>query len=411
MSKEIKQATVPRLRFQEFGNFRDWVEYKFIDVIKESNLRNQKSYFNPSQLRAVNKNLGMILMKDRVKGKAVDRCKIVKKDWFAYNPMRLNIGSICKWENSEPCIVSPDYVVFSCNENLLSHDFLSQFIQSSKWKNYVENEGRGSVRVRLYLKDLEFLKINLPSLPEQQKIADCLSLLDEVIAAQSEKVEALKKHKKGLLQQLFPQDRQTVPQLRFSEFRIKTKWEKETIGKLFIERQETGHESLRLLSLTDKDGVIPQENSNRKNNSNSDKSKYLRVCPGDIVYNTMRMWEGRSALVSMEGLVSPAYTVCQPNNQVSGDFFKYYFKTEQLITQFRKYSQGLVKDTLNLKFLAFSKIPILKPSLPEQQKIADCLSSLDEVIMNQFEILKSIKFYKKGLLQQLFPSLMEDENE
>ncbi len=153
----------------------------------------------------------------------------------------------------------------------------------------------------------------------------------------------------------------------------------------------------------DKEGIVPQEESNRKNNSNSNKSKYLRVVPGDIAYNTMRMWEGRSAHVGIEGLVSPAYTVCKPTAGINSLFFSYYFKTEPLIGQFRRYSQGLVKDTLNLKYEAFSRIQVASPSPPEQQKIAECLSSLDGLIAAADRMLEALKAHKKGLMQQLFP--------
>ena len=194
-----------------------------------------------------------------------------------------------------------------------------------------------------------------------------------------------------------------TPQLRFPECRDAEGWKSKRLGELFSDRQESGLSGLPLLSLMDKEGIVPQENSNRKNNSNSDKSKYLRVVTGDIAYNTMRMWEGRSAYVGLEGLVSPAYTVCKPEAEVHSLLFSYYFKTPQLIEQFRRYSQGLVKDTLNLKYEAFSKITVLTPTYPEQQKIADCLSSVDELIAAQARKVDALKTHKKGLMQQLFP--------
>lgn len=194
-----------------------------------------------------------------------------------------------------------------------------------------------------------------------------------------------------------------VPKLRFPEFRGKEGWKSKRLGELFSDRQESGLSGLPLLSLMDKEGIVPQEDSNRKNNSNSDKSKYLRVVPGDIAYNTMRMWEGRSALVGLEGLVSPAYTVCEPQPGVHSLLFSYYFKTPQLIEQFRRFSQGLVKDTLNLKYPAFAQISVPVPTYPEQQKIAECLSSVDEVIAAQARKLDALKTHKKGLMQQLFP--------
>ncbi|MBF0244824.1 MAG: restriction endonuclease subunit S, partial [Planctomycetes bacterium] len=188
-----------------------------------------------------------------------------------------------------------------------------------------------------------------------------------------------------------------VPKLRFPEFREAGEWKSKRLGDLFSDRQESGLTGLPLLSLMDKEGIVPQEDSNRKNNSNSDKSKYLRVVPGDIAYNTMRMWEGRSALVGLEGLVSPAYTVCEPQPGVHSLLFSYYFKTPQLIEQFRRYSQGLVKDTLNLKYPAFAQISAPVPTYPEQQKIAECLSSVDELMAAQARKVDALKTHKKGL--------------
>lgn len=197
---------------------------------------------------------------------------------------------------------------------------------------------------------------------------------------------------------------QLVPRVRFPEFRDAGEWVQAPLGRLFSERQEAGQTNLPLLSLMDKKGIVPQEDTNRKNNSSADKSKYLRVVPGDIAYNTMRMWEGRSAYVGLEGLISPAYTVCVPVEGISSVFFSYHFKTASLIRQFRKYSQGLVKDTLNLKFEAFSRIDVPYPAeTREQQKIADCLSSLDNLIAAESQKLDTLKTHKTGLMQQLFP--------
>jgi type I restriction enzyme S subunit len=194
-----------------------------------------------------------------------------------------------------------------------------------------------------------------------------------------------------------------VPRLRFPEFYEDAPWQTKRLNHLFDERTEKGGEKLPLLSLTDMEGLIRQEDSGRKDNSNADKSRYARVYPGDIAYNTMRMWEGRSALATEEGLVSPAYTVCRPRDNQDGSFYAYYFKTAQAIEQFRRFSQGLVKDTLSLKFGRFAKIQLPTTSLAEQQKIADCLSSLDDLIAAEGRKLEALRDHKKGLMQQLFP--------
>lgn len=194
-----------------------------------------------------------------------------------------------------------------------------------------------------------------------------------------------------------------VPLLRFPEFRDDAPWQKKRLKQLFDERTDKGGEELPLLSLTDAEGLIHQKDSGRKDNSNADKSRYARVCPGDIAYNTMRMWEGRSALACEAGLVSPAYTVCIPKDNVDSQFFAYYFKTAQAIAQFRRFSQGLVKDTLSLKFDRFAKIQLPTTSPAEQQKIADCLDSLDDMIAAEGRKLAALRDHKKGLTQQLFP--------
>lgn len=197
--------------------------------------------------------------------------------------------------------------------------------------------------------------------------------------------------------------KEIVPKLRFPEFT--GKWVNTNLQNLFINRQETGFPELPLMSLTDEYGLVPQEETNKKDNSNANKSKYLRVCEGDVVYNTMRMWQGRCAYCKTEGIVSPAYTVCTPKDTCDGLFFNYYFKTYRLIQKFHANSQGLVSDTLNLKYDKFSSIAISYPiNKQEQQKIADCLSSIDELIDAENRKLKALEKHKKGLMQKLFPA-------
>ena len=197
--------------------------------------------------------------------------------------------------------------------------------------------------------------------------------------------------------------KEIAPKLRFPEFT--DKWQNEKLGSIFLSRQETGFSELPLMSLTDECGLVPQQETNKKDNSNTNKSKYLRVCEGDIVYNTMRMWQGRCAYCKNEGIVSPAYTVCIPKDGCDGVFFYYYFKTYDLIQKFHSNSQGLVSDTLNLQFDKFASIAINYPiKKAEQKKIADCLSSIDELIDAESRKLKALEKYKKGLMQKLFPA-------
>lgn len=192
-----------------------------------------------------------------------------------------------------------------------------------------------------------------------------------------------------------------VPEIRFPEFR--GHWIQKTLGESFEERSEKNRSDLPLLSLGE-NGLVYQSETARKDNSNADKSKYLRVAVGDIAYNTMRMWQGRCVCAGIEGIVSPAYTVCKPKEGVDGLFHYYLFKTQRMIQVFHQNSQGLVSDTLNLKYDSFSKIKyLIPPTLAEQEKIAQFLSEADEMISAQEQKVESLKVHKKGLMQQLFP--------
>lgn len=197
-----------------------------------------------------------------------------------------------------------------------------------------------------------------------------------------------------------------IPELRFPGFT--GDWEERRLVDSFEERIEKDRGDLPLLSLGE-EGLTLQSETQRKDNSNSDKSKYLRVATGDVAYNTMRMWQGRCVYCNIEGIVSPAYTVCKPKDGIDPLFHYYLFKTAQMINIFHQNSQGLVNDTLNLKYEAFSKIKYLLPTLAEQQKIADCLSSLDEEIAAEAQKADALKDHKKGLMQQLFPAMSNEQ--
>jgi len=242
------------------------------------------------------------------------------------------------------------------------------------------------------------LKLNLPSLPEQQKIASFLSAIDKKVQQLTKKKELLEQYKKGGLQQLFS------GQLRFKDENGNPypDWEEKRIGEIFESRSETGFNDMELLSISISKGIYSQSESNKKDNSNSDKSKYKRVLKGDIAYNSMRMWQGASAVSNLDGIVSPAYTILKGNEQNNSNFYGYLFKMSKMIQTFQKHSQGLTSDTWNLKYPMISRIKVIRPSHPEQQKIATYLSSIDTKIESVNNQITQTQTFKKGLLQQMF---------
>lgn len=168
----------------------------------------------------------------------------------------------------------------------------------------------------------------------------------------------------------------------------------------FDERSEKGFEDLKLLSVTINNGVMKRSEIEDKDNSNENKSNYKHVLPGDIVYNSMRMWQGASGVSEFEGIVSPAYTILTPSVELNPIFFGYYFKTHKMLYQFTKYSQGLTSDTRNLKYPLIREISINVPSIYEQNEFSNFLLTIDEKISTIQN--KKMEDFKKGLLQSLF---------
>lgn len=188
--------------------------------------------------------------------------------------------------------------------------------------------------------------------------------------------------------------------VRFPEFN--QQWRDVKLGEVFKERSESGYINLPLLAITDQKGVIYRYQLDKKDTSNPDKSKYKRICTGDIGYNTMRLWQGRLALSSIEGIVSPAYTVVTPEEEVDVLFMSYFFKLPKTIHLFYRYSQGLVSDTLNCKYKQFKLVQVKIPkNKNEQKRIGGLLKIQDKEIKHLQDHSELLKQQKKGLMQQL----------
>ena len=182
---------------------------------------------------------------------------------------------------------------------------------------------------------------------------------------------------------------------------FKRNWRNRRLGELFVERAETNRADLPLLSIASEAGIVPRNSLDRRDTSNEDKAKYLRICPGDIGYNTMRMWQGVSALSRYEGIVSPAYTICVPGAEIDGKFASYLFKLPAVVHRFYRYSQGLTSDTWNLKFRHFAEIEVRIPEVAEQVAIASALTLIDQELDGLKRLRSSLAQQKRGLMQKL----------
>ena len=189
------------------------------------------------------------------------------------------------------------------------------------------------------------------------------------------------------------------PKLRFPEFT--DLWKCICIGDVYAERSERGADGAELLSVTMTEGVKRRSDIEGKDNSSEDKGNYKVVCAGDMVYNSMRMWQGANGISSFDGIVSPAYTVMTAKQEIANGFFAALFKTHRLISEFARHSQGMTSDTWNLKYPQIQTIKTYIPALEEQMKIADFLVVLDVRIEKQAQLVECLKKYKRGVIKSL----------
>jgi type I restriction enzyme S subunit len=279
----------------------------------------------------------------------------------------------------------------------LTIGFGAYLFKSTYVRTQIQKESQGSKVLGISATRLTKIQLPIPhTKAEQQKIAECLSTLDELIGAESQKLDALKAHKKGLMQQLFPREGETLPRLRFPEFQFAQEWEPKSLGAVA--------ESLdnRRVPITEKDrapGSIPYYGAS-----------------GIVDYVRDHLFDEDLLCVSEDGanLVARTYPIAFSisgktwvNNHAHVLRFENPF-TQKIVEDYLNsidlgdYLTGMAQPKLNKAMLG--KIPIPLPNPDEQQRIATCLSSLDDLIAAQSEQLAALQTHKQGLMQQLFPS-------
>lgn len=298
--------------------------------------------------------------------------------------------------------------VFETNQNSLFYTYYFR----NMYKQFAKVVEGQNVK-NLYYVELEPLPLFRPELAEQKKIADCLSSIDALISVQSQKVEALKTHKKGLMQQLFPREGETVPRMRFPEFRDAGEWEEKQLNKL--------GELVSGLTYSPSDvrgtGLLVLRSSNVQNGEITlDDNVYVRADikganlskPNDIL---ICVRNGSKALIGKNAMIPEGMPLCTHGAFMTvfrAPAAKFVFQ----LFQSRAYQKQVDADlgaTINsINGSQFLKYKFFVPSPKEQQKIADFLSSIDDFISSHSQKLESLKTHKKGLMQQLFPSMEAD---
>jgi type I restriction enzyme S subunit len=363
-----------------------------------------------SQLHAdeyVSDGIPVIMPKDIVGGRIVANtaARITPERAHQLGRHRLTVGDVIfsrRGDVARAGLVSETDQGFLCGTGCLRArpdkrhvlpSFLNLLVQSPQSKRWLESNAVGQTMPNMNTEILSQLTFKLPSLHEQELISAITSTWDAAIENTEKLIAAKSRQKAWAMASLL------TAQKRLGGFR--KSWRQWNLGNLFRERVEPNRGDLPLLSITSNDGVVPRAELDRKDTSSEDKSKYLRICPGDIGYNTMRMWQGVSALSRYEGIVSPAYTVCVPGPDIDGKFASYLFKLPEVIHLFYRYSQGLTSDTWNLKFQHFAEIVVRIPELDEQVVIASALATVDDELTLLKKQSDALVQQKRGLMQKL----------
>lgn len=298
--------------------------------------------------------------------------------------------------------------------------FGGHLFQSVSVRRQVQREAQGAKVLSISPRRLQDIRLPLPSFSEQQKIADCLASADALIVAQGRKVEALKAHKKGLMQQLFPQEGETQPCLRFPEFEGAGDWEEGTIADIgtvlqgygFPERYQ-GRQSgdfpfYKVSDISRSLGAGRTFIGEAANYVNESQLKELRAKPipaGTTVFAKIgeAIRSNKRAITTVPCLIDNNAAGVKSIKGKATDFF-IYLTMEQI--SLIDHAGGVVPAVNKSTIEAIS---VKFPKVVEQQRIEGCLTSLDDLITAESQKLDTLKTHKKGLMQQLFPQVRENE--
>jgi len=413
MSKETNKL-IPELRFPEFKKDGKWEDKTLSDIC---NVTNGKSNAQDHL--------------ENGKYPLFDRSAVIKaSDSFIFDCQAVIIPGegmrfIPKYYEGKFDLHQRAYALkdFNCNGQFVFYSMLHR-------SNLLSQKAVLSTVLSLRLPILQNFPIEIPKNPkEQQKIASCLSSLDELIAGHSEKLELLKEHKKGMMQNLFPQEGETEPKVRFREFHSKEGWIQEPLDDIYkfivtnsYTRDDLNYESgtVKNIHYGDIHTKFPTLFDIRKEkvpfiNSSISIENINPECyciEGDIIFadasedlNDV----GKSIEIvnlNNEKLVSGMHTLLarQKEAKLIVGFGGHLFKSKWIRSQIQNEAQGAKVLGVSAKRLLNIKISYPR-NKKEQQKIANCLSSLDELIMAQEEKIGQLKLHKKGLMQGLFPKL------
>jgi type I restriction enzyme S subunit len=403
------RGLVPKLRFPEFLEAGEWGKKKIgkalIEQPRPIDMDDEEEY----SLVTVKRRYGGVVSRGVFKGKSIKvktQFLLQENDFLISKRQIVHCACGVVPKTLDGSIVSNEYSVLRARDgfDVLFFDYFSQ--QTTVSQSFLRCS-IGIVIEKMLFKLKDWLKEEFlfPLLQEQQKIADCLASIDELITLEAQQLDTLKTHKKGLMQQLFPAEGETLPKLRFPEFRDAGEWEEKRLSSM-VNLISGLHLSPDEYS---KEGEVPYFTGPSDFTSRTQEvSKWIRESTSIANENDTLITVKGSGVGEVWYLMLPSVAMGRQLMAVrtingSSRFIFQFLLTKR--TRFEDLASGNLIPGLSRGDIL--DLEARFPSLPEQQKIADCLTSLDGLITAQTQKLAALKTHKKGLMQQLFPALDE----
>ena len=319
-------------------------------------------------------------------GDDIKAYKIIQSQEFAYNPARINVGSIAMYSGKAPCMISSLYVCFKTTQKV-DDEWLMQLLKTAKL-NYCYNvNGEGGVRVYLFYPNFARIRVSLPSLTEQKKIACLLNLLDERISTQNKIIEDLKKLKCAIIEKLYSE-------IQGKEY---------LYGQLFevVNKRNKQMEYSNILSASQEKGMVNRDDLNldiQFERSNINTYKIVRA--GDYVIH-LRSFQGGFAFSDKQGVCSPAYTILRPNCLLEYGYLSYYFTSHRFIKSLIIVTYG-IRDGRSINIEEWLNMKVIIPSKEYQLHTLKILRSIEGKIENEETYTICLSNQKQYLLNQMF---------
>lgn len=420
MAKDESSTVTPRLRFPDFRGHAGW---------KRSPLRDRGTFLRGLTYGATDVDNGglLVLRSANIQhGNLVFDSDLVFVRKNCPPDLRLHPGDIavCMSNGSKALVgksaeykggyAGPVTVGAFCSIFRPSMPFVKLAFRTERYTDFVASAIGGGNINNLKNSDLEAFEFAVPgAATEREKITDCLTSLDQVIAAQGRKVQALKAQKRALMQQFFPREGEFLPRLRFPEFRDEPDWEKRTLGELasivrggsprpidgFLTGESNG---LNWLKIGDVDREAKYITNTAERVRPEALSKTRVIHPGDFILSNSMSF-GRPYISRIETCIHDGWiAVTNIPANLSREFLYYSISSESSQTYFADQAAGGGVQNLNTEIV--KSLPTVLPGEREQAAIAGCLASLDEVSVAESQRLVDLKTHRTGLMQQLFPS-------